>query len=129
MHGWKKQSGFAPPSRASVTIRCMPVLTCPMSPRRWSASRSRTGCGRNSVMNRQRIPAPAYFLSCVCESKHVPWFRFIGEDGARVTLRYRNGPVELTFANLTGPDGWAWVAQKKGKPDHVVLVRCGNVMG
>ena len=59
----------------------------------------------------------------------MPWFRFIGEDGARVTLPFRNGAIECTFANLGGEDGWAWIAQKKDNPrERVVLVRCGNVM-
>jgi hypothetical protein len=56
----------------------------------------------------------------------MPWFRFI--DELKVTLQFRNGPCELTFANLDGPDGWAWVAQKpKGEP--LVLVRASNVLG
>ena len=59
----------------------------------------------------------------------MPWFRFIGEDGARVTLPFRNGAIECVFANLGGEEGWAWVAQKKDRPhEHVVLVRCANVM-
>jgi hypothetical protein len=57
----------------------------------------------------------------------MPWFRFIEE--ARVTLPFRNGPGELTFANLPGEDGWAWVAQKVKSPGpQIVLVRTGNVM-
>ncbi len=57
----------------------------------------------------------------------MPWFRFIGE--ARVTLHYRNGRCELTFANLGGPDSWAWVAQKDdSRTSQIVLVRRGNVM-
>src|SRR5436190_21522402 len=60
----------------------------------------------------------------------MPWFRFIGEDGARVTLRFRNGTCELRFANLGGEAGWAWVAHREGNPPcEVVLVRAGNVMG
>lgn len=57
----------------------------------------------------------------------MPWFRFI--EDAKVTIPFRNGEVEVTFANLGGPDGWAWVAQKKGDLSaQVVLVRTGNVM-
>lgn len=56
----------------------------------------------------------------------MPWFRFI--EDARVTLRFKNGVCELTFANLGGEDGWAWVAQKKGKPRDQVVLRRGNVM-
>jgi hypothetical protein len=57
----------------------------------------------------------------------VPWFRFIEE--ARVTLPFRNGKVELAFANLGGEDGWAWVAECRGtRSKQIVLVRCGNVM-
>jgi hypothetical protein len=59
----------------------------------------------------------------------MPWFRFIGEDGARVTLRFRNGACELRFANLGEADGWAWVAQRVKKPAaQIVLVRRGNMM-
>jgi hypothetical protein len=58
----------------------------------------------------------------------MPWFRFI--DDARVTLRFRNGTCELNFANLGEEDGWAWVAEKRGKPsEQIVLVRRGNIMG
>ena len=56
----------------------------------------------------------------------MPWFRFIEE--ARVTLPFRNGACELTFANLGGENGWAWVARKATKPtDEVVLVRTSNI--
>lgn len=64
----------------------------------------------------------------------MPWFRFIGENGARCRLRFRNAEVQLVFANLQGrepdPAGlgcWAWVAQK---PDgaQIILVRRGNMM-
>lgn len=59
----------------------------------------------------------------------MPWFRFI--DELKVTLPFRNGPCELTFANLgEGGNCWAWVAQKQsGKGDRVVLHRAGNMMG
>src|SRR5687768_7907534 len=58
----------------------------------------------------------------------MPWFRFI--DEANVTLPFRNGRCELTFANLGGLNGWAWVARKRDKPGpEVVLVRAGNVLG
>jgi hypothetical protein len=57
----------------------------------------------------------------------MPWFRFIGE--AQVTLRFRNAPCQLSFANLGEADGWAWVAEKVNSPSpQVVLVRKGNVM-
>jgi hypothetical protein len=58
----------------------------------------------------------------------MPWFRFI--DEARVTLPFRNGPCELTFANLEGDEPWAWVAQRHGTPGkQVVLARSGNMLG
>jgi len=58
----------------------------------------------------------------------VPWFRFIGEDGARVTLRYRNATVELTFANLDTPGAsWGWVARKPNGAE-IVLVAAPNTM-
>lgn len=58
----------------------------------------------------------------------MPWFRFIGEDGARVTLRFRNGKCELTFANLGNFEaGWAWVAQRDSGA-RIVLVAKPNVM-
>ena len=59
----------------------------------------------------------------------MPWFRFIGEEGARVTLPFRNGEVRCSFANLGGADGWAWVAERPDKPgQQVVLVRRPNVL-
>ena len=63
----------------------------------------------------------------------MPWFRFIGEDGARFRLRFRNGDCEFTFANLAhesdpNNDGcWAWVARNRNGA-QIVLVRRGNVM-
>ena len=58
----------------------------------------------------------------------MPRYRFTGD--ARVTLPFRNGRCDLTFANLDGEDGWAWVARKQAQPgQHIVLVRCGNVTG
>ena len=56
----------------------------------------------------------------------MPWFRFI--DDARVTLRFRNGTCELTFANLRDEPCWAWVATRAGT-EPVVLVRAGNMLG
>ena len=56
----------------------------------------------------------------------MPWFRFI--DEAHVTLRFRNGTCELTFANLRDEPCWAWVASRPGA-EPVVLVRAGNMLG
>ena len=58
----------------------------------------------------------------------MPWFRFV--DEVRVTLRFRDGACDLTFANLTGDLPWGWVAEKRNssKPP-VVLVRAGNMLG
>ena len=57
----------------------------------------------------------------------MPWFRFI--DETHVTLRFRNGACDLTFANLGGEHSWAWVAQKRDSTaEPVVLVRAGNVV-
>lgn len=58
----------------------------------------------------------------------MPWFRFI--DEVRVTLPFKNGRCELTFANLDGDEPWSWVAQRRGCPDkQIVLVRSGNMLG
>ena len=58
----------------------------------------------------------------------MPWFRFIEE--ARLTLPFKNGSCELTFANLEGDEPWAWVAQRRGVPGkQIVLVRSGNMLG
>lgn len=44
-----------------------------------------------------------------------------------MTLRYRNGKCELTFANLGGMEaGWAWVAQRESGA-QIVLVAKPNV--
>ena len=57
----------------------------------------------------------------------MPWFRFT--DETHVTLRFRNGACDLTFANLGGDLSWAWVAQKRDSPaGPVVLVRAANVV-
>src|SRR5688572_2794416 len=57
----------------------------------------------------------------------MPWFRFTEET--QVTLRFRNGTCDLSFANLGGELSWAWVAQKRDSmTDPVVLVRTGNVV-
>jgi hypothetical protein len=56
----------------------------------------------------------------------MPWFRFT--DDARVTLSFRNGSCELTFANLRDDPCWAWVATRPGA-EPVVLVRAGNMAG
>lgn len=56
----------------------------------------------------------------------MPWFRFLDDVG--VTLPFRNGRCELTFANLGGVDGWAWVAQKPNASEQIVLVRRGNML-
>jgi hypothetical protein len=57
----------------------------------------------------------------------MPWFRFT--DEAHVTLRFRNGACDLTFANLGGDDSWSWVALKRdSSAAPVVLVRASNVV-
>lgn len=72
---------------------------------------------------RRRFP----FSQRLPTGDNVPWFRFIEE--AKVTLPFRNGRCELTFANLGEGDGWAWVAQKREKPGaQIILVRAANVM-
>ena len=58
----------------------------------------------------------------------MPWFRFI--DEVRFTLRFRNGAVDFTFANLGGEESWAWVAQKRDNHQPpLVLARSGNMLG
>jgi hypothetical protein len=55
------------------------------------------------------------------------WFRF---DEVRFTLRFRNGAIDFTFANLGGPESWAWVAQKRDSHRlPSVLARSGNMLG
>jgi hypothetical protein len=58
----------------------------------------------------------------------MPWFRFTGD--LKVTIPFRNGACDLTFANLGEEPSWAWVARKVDKPAHeIVLHRAPNVMG
>ena len=42
-------------------------------------------------------------------------------------IPFRDGPCDLTFANLGGENGWAWVAQKQNG-EQILLVRSPNVM-
>jgi hypothetical protein len=58
----------------------------------------------------------------------MPWFRFTGD--LKVTIPFRNGACELTFANLGEEPSWAWVARKVDKPSQeIILHRAPNVMG
>ena len=56
----------------------------------------------------------------------MPWYRFI--DEARVTLSFRNGRCELTFANLEGDEPWAWVAEKPNSAQQIVIARAANML-
>ena len=58
----------------------------------------------------------------------MPWFRFPGD--LKVTLPFRNGACELTFANLGTEPSWAWVARRVDKSSsEITLHRAPNIMG
>ena len=62
--------------------------------------------------------------------EHVPirWFRFT--DELKVRIPFRNGAVDLTFANLGEEPSWAWVARKVEKPSQeIILHRAPYVVG